>query len=167
MKRSSGVLLGTVAAALLLAGCNNNSNGGTPPTSGPNCGGPANQMEVLYPRPNAGAVPPTANIIYVAFNGALPSGNQYDLISNQSNGAAPQYSVNQAGQPVNGSGSGFFSVSASQIPSPHATPTFSNPVYMATGFPTPFGPLDTIQLYWNDFGTQCTPNVVVSSFTTK
>ncbi|MBV8332854.1 MAG: hypothetical protein JO029_09900 [Candidatus Eremiobacteraeota bacterium] len=166
MKRSTRALAG-FAAATLLAACNNNNNGGVSPTPGPGCGNPPYNMEVLYPKPNAPKVPPTAQVFYVAVSQALPSGNQYDFWVVPSTGS-PQYSVNQNGQPViNQPGSGFFSVNASQIPFPHANPTFSNPQYYATGVPYPIGPLTTVNLVWNDYGTGCNPNVIVSSFSTK
>ena len=167
MKRSIGVVAGTVAAAVLLAACNNNnSNNPVVPTPGPNCNGPANSMQVLYPKPGTGSAPPTTQIIYVATNAALVSGNQYDFVASQSNGST-QYTINSGGAPVSASGSGFQSVSASQIPSPHANPSFPNPVYYATILQYPAGPLQTVNLYWNDYGTQCNPNVLVASFTTK
>jgi hypothetical protein len=171
MKRSSGAFLGAIAAAALLTGCNNNNNGGfpPPPTTGPGCGTPPYDMEVLYPKPNAAAIPPGVSAVYVAFNNSLSAGNQYDLRTVDSTGTF-RYTVNASGQPVTGAGSGFTPVSASQIPAPHANPTYPNPVYYVTYFQAnygPIGPLTTVNMYWNDYGTNCTPNVIVSSFSTK
>jgi hypothetical protein len=167
MKRSIGVLFGTLAAAAVLAACNNNNNGGiNPPTPGPNCGpGPAS-LEQLYPKPNARGVSPNVAGVVIAVSSPLPSGNMFDFQVVQSNGSV-SYTSNTNGGPVYGPGSGFYSISASQIPNPHATPTYPNPVYYATSFTIPIGPLQTVNLYWNDAGTQCTPNVVVGSFSTK
>ena len=165
MKRTTRALVG-LAAAVFLAACNNNNNGGTPPTTGPNCPNPPYNLEVLYPKPNALRVNPAVQVFYVATSQALPNGNQYDFIVQQSNGTN-QFSVNTQGQPVNGAGSGFFSVSASQIPFPHANPTFPNPQYYASGVPYPIGPVQTVNLIWNDYGTQCNPNTTVSTFSTK
>lgn len=166
MKRSTSAVAGLIAA-VLLAACNNNNNGGIiGPTPGANCPNPPYQLEVLYPKPNAGKAPPTTQVFYVAFNQALPNGNQYDFISQQSNGSN-QFSVNTNGQPVNGAGSGFYTVNSSQIPFPHANPTYANAHYYATAVPYPIGPLQTVNLIWNDYGTQCNPTNIVSSFTTK
>jgi hypothetical protein len=167
MKRSIGVFLGAIAAAATLAACNNsNNNPGTPPGTGTNCGNPAKNMEVIYPKPNAKSVPPNVGGVIVAFNGSLPSGNMYDLWINQSNGNS-QYTVNSNGGPVYGPGSGFYTIKASQIPSPHANPTFANPSYYATNFSSPIGPAQAVNVYWNDAGINCNPNVIVSSFRTK
>jgi hypothetical protein len=166
MKRSIGVIIGTLAAAVSLVACNNNSSTSPIPTpNGTNCGNPANNMEVLYPIPNGKAAPNVGGVV-VAFDQTLPSGNQYDLWINQSNGSA-QYTVNQNGAPVYGMGSGFYSISVSNIPNPHKNPTFANPVYYATNFTSPIGPAQAVNVYWNDAGLGCNPNVIVSSFRTK
>lgn len=168
MNRSTRALVGLIAA-VLLAACNNNNNNGlgpTPPTIGPNCPNPPFNMEVLYPKPNALNVPPTVNVFYVAFDQPLSAGNQYDFIVSSSNGNQ-QNSTNQNGQPISSPGSGFFSVSSTQIPFPHANPTYANPQYYATEVVSPIGPLQTVNLVWNDVGTNCNPVQIVSSFTTK
>ena len=167
MKRSIGVILGTLAAATLLSACTtNNGNPNVGPTPGTGCAHPPYQMEVLYPKPGAHHISPTVSGVWVATTTALPSGNQYDFLSSQSNSSSPFPTVNQSGQPVSSPGSGFFSVSSTSIPSPHATPTYPNAQYYETLFSNPIGPLVSVNLYWNDYGTNCTPNVVVSSFTT-
>jgi len=167
MKRSIGVFFGTLAAAATLAACNNgNNNNNIPPGTGTNCGQPPFNMEVLYPKPNHRGVPPNVGEVVVAFNQTLPSGNQYDLWANQSNGQA-QYTTNINGGPVYGPGSGFTTVQESKIPIPHATPTYANPKYYLTLFPQPVGPAQAVNLYWNDAGLNCSPNVIVSSFSTK
>jgi hypothetical protein len=153
MKRSIGILLAGIAAAAL-AGCNNGNNNNPIPTPGPGCGNPPYQLQVLYPRPGAHNVPPTVAGVYVSTNTALPSGNQYGFVASQSNSYSQDTVVP------------FSSVSASSIPSPHAKPTYSNPHYYFEPFLTAIGPTITVQLYWNDQGTNCTPNVIVSSFTT-
>lgn len=169
MKRSMRVFVGAVAAALTLAACNNGNNGNNiPPGGGTNCGSPPYNMEVLYPKPNAKKVAPNIGGVVVAFNKALPSNNQYDLIANQSNGQI-QYTTNVSGGPVYGPGSGFTTIAYSKIPSPHANATYPNPQYYVTLFQPnkPIGPAQAVNLYWNDAGLACNPNVIVSSFTTK
>jgi hypothetical protein len=165
MKRSIGVLFATIAAAAILAGCNNGNNNNIPPGTGTNCGNPANNMEVLYPKPN-GKVSPNVGGVVVAFNGSLPGGNLYDLWVNQSNGQS-QFTQSGNGGPIYGPGSGFYSINANQIPNPHANPTYPNPVYYATNFTNVIGPAQAVNLYWNDAGLNCNPNVIVSSFRTK
>lgn len=167
MKRSIGVIVGALAAAVTLAACNNGSNNNNiPPGGGTNCGSPPHNMEVLYPKPNAGKVAPNVGGVVVAFNQPLPSGNQYDLWVNQSNGQA-QYTVDNNGFPIYGMGSGFYKFNSSKIPTPHANPTYPNAVYYATNLTKPLGPAQAVNLYWNDAGLACTANVIVSSFTTK
>lgn len=165
MKRSIGVLFGAVAAAVSLAACNNGNNNSIPPGTGTNCGSPPYQAEVLYPIPN-GKVPPNVGGVVVAFSKALPSVNSYDLWVNQSNGAS-QFTSNINGGPVYGPGSGFTTIAYSKIPSPHAKATYPNPQYYLTLFNNPIGPSQAVNLYWNDAGLNCSPNVIISSFKTK
>lgn len=166
MKRSIGVFIGAIAAAVSLAACNNgNNNPGTPPGTGTNCGNPPYNMEVLYPIPN-GKVSPSIGGVVVAFNKTLPSGNQYDLWVNQSDGSS-QFTSNVNGGPVYGPGSGFTTVAYSKIPLPHAKASYPNPQYYLTLFNNPIGPAQAVNLYWNDAGLNCSPNVIVSSFRTK
>ena len=167
MKRSIGVFLGTVAAAATLAACNNgNNNSNIPPGTGTNCGSPPYQMEVLYPKPNARKVAPNIGGVVVAFNHPLPNNNQYNLWVNQSNGSS-QFTSNNNGGPIYGPGSGFTSINASQIPAPHANPTYPNASYYATNFSNIIGPATAVNLYWNDAGLNYSPNIIVSSFSTK
>jgi hypothetical protein len=168
MKRSLSVFLGTLATAAMLAGCNNGSSSATP-TAGPPCGAAPYQMEVLYPIPGSSRVTPDVGIpptqVFVATTTALPGGNQYDFQVSQSNGSV-QLSVNNAGQPVASTGSGFYATTLAAIPSPHVTPSYPSPVYYATNFQYPVGPLQTVSLMWNDAGTGCTPNITLATFTT-
>jgi hypothetical protein len=83
----------------------------------------------------------------------------------QSSGTV-QLSVNNAGQPVASTGSGFYATTAAAIPPNHVTPSYPNPIYYATNFQFPVGPLQTVSLMWNDAGSGCTPNITVATFTT-
>lgn len=161
MKRLTGIIT-TLSAGALLAACNGTVYGPGPgPSSGPggNCGGPANQMEVLYPKENAKVGTGLGNV-YVSTKGALPPSNQFDFFLQQSNGTST-FTGN------------FAPVSESQIPNPHAKPTYSNPSYYATAIAGPYGtqpflsPGQSVTLLWNDGGRNCTPHSVVSSFRTK
>ncbi|MGA8534060.1 MAG: hypothetical protein WB615_08130 [Candidatus Tumulicola sp.] len=151
MQKSIGILFATALTAGLMAGCSN-SNGNNNNGFGTNCGGPPNGFQILYPRNNAGKVPPNnANAIYVAAKPALVVGNSYNFFVVQSNGN--QQFTSQ------------FATYNGSIPSPHNTPVAGSTVYV-TYPPNPIGPLQSANLYWNDGGTGCTPNVIVSSFTT-
>ncbi len=156
MKTSIGAIFAAAAAAGLLVGCNGN-NVSTPPGTGQNCGGPpsSNQLEVLYPIPNSKKAPANLGNIYVATKGALPPSNLFNFYLVQENG----------GSTFTGT---FATISQSQIPNPHAKPTYSNPTYYASSLPPSYviGPNQTVNLYWNDGGTGCTPHVLVSTFTT-
>jgi hypothetical protein len=155
MKNSIGVLFAILAGAGLLAACNNGTVA-APPGTGSNCGGPPNQLEVLYPAPNARHVSDALGNIFVSTKGNLPPSNQFNFLLSQSNGASTFTSL-------------FQGTSASQVPSPHATPSYSNPTYYVTSLPASYiiGPSQTVNVYWNDGGTGCTPHFLVSSFKTK
>jgi hypothetical protein len=159
MKKSIGALSALAAAAGLLTGCNGaNNNFPTPPGTGTNCGGPpsANNLEVLYPKPGARNAPGALGNVYVSTKGQLPPSNSFNFLLVQSNGAQTFTSF-------------FFGISKSQIPTPHANPTYSNPVYYASSLPSSYfiGPSQTVNLFWNDAGTGCTPHALVSSFKTS
>jgi len=165
MNKSIGALLILGLSAAVIAGCNSSSPYYAPtpgPPSGP-CNGPANSMEVLYPIPGSKNAPSTLNNIYVSTSPALPPSNSFNFELMTNNPALPPSFYTGV----------FFGISESQIPTPHKSPTYPNPIYYAT---TIFGPsappsyslgLDTtVVAYWNDGGTNCVPNVKVTSFTT-
>ncbi len=163
MKKSIGALF---AAATILAACNgNNAIGpGPSPTSGPtgNCGGPpsSNQLEVLFPIPGTRKAPPALGNIYVSTKGALPPSNQFNFYLSQSNGSSTFTGL-------------FTAISGSQIPSPHATPSYPNPTYYASAIAGPYGssyiigPAQAVSLFWNDGGRNCVPHYLVATFRTK
>ncbi len=157
MKKSIGALVALLSVAGALAACNSNGGGGsTPPGVGTNCGGPPNQLEVLYPIPNTKKAPVALANVYVATKGQLPSNNSFNFYLVQSNGVSTFTSL-------------FYGISKSQIPSPHATPSYSNAIYYASALPPSYviGPNQAVSLLWNDGGTGCTPHTLVSSFSTK
>jgi hypothetical protein len=162
MKKSIGAILGL---ASILAACNgsNNSVIGPGPTPGPpsgNCGGPPNQLEVVYPIPGTRKAPPSLANIYVATKGALPPSNQFNFFLSQSNGASTFTGP-------------FVAISESQVPTPHATPGYSNPSWYASAIAGPYGsgyiigPAQAVTLLWNDGGRNCIPHFEVASFRTK
>ena len=155
MNKSIGALF-LIAIAGALVACNGNTVT-TPPGTGSNCGGPpaSNKLQVLYPIPSSSNAPATLSNIYVSTKGTLPPNNLYNLYLVGSNGGSTFTSQ-------------FFGVNPSKIPTPHATPSYSNPTYYATSLPPsfPVSPSTTYNIYWNDGGTGCTPHVLVSTFTT-
>jgi hypothetical protein len=139
-----------IAAILLLTACNNNSNNNNN-GFGTNCGGPPSGFQLLHPINGSSKVNPAIPGIFVATSGALPIGNQYNFLLVQSSGAQQFTST--------------FAHYSGAIPSPHASPPPGSTIY-ETVIPQPIGPLQSSNLYWNDGGTGCTPNVIVGSFTT-
>ena len=161
MQKSIGVLFVLVTGAGILAACNGyGSTPSAPPGTGTNCSGPPNQLEVVYPIPGTRKAPPGLANIYVATKGALPPSNSYDFFLSQSNGATTFTGL-------------FAPVNASQIPTPFATPSYSNPTYYASALAGPYGssyvigPDQAVSLFWNILGTGCSPHTLVSSFKTK
>ncbi len=141
------------AAAAALAACNgtNYSNVYVGPTPGPPCVLPST-FTAIYP-PNNSTVPASVTAVYVA--------------SQQSNLATGN--LGTAVQPPNGlpayQGGAFAKVTASQIPSPHATPGFSNPIYYASSI----GGLvagATYQIGFNNTSSGCQATLFLT-FTTR
>jgi hypothetical protein len=155
MRQSIGVLFALTLAGGLLAACNSGNNS-VPPGTGTACGNPPNQLELLEPIPGSRNANPALGALYVATKGPLPPSNQYNFQIVQSNGSSTYTST-------------FYSISASQIPSPSATPSYPNPTYYATSLPSSYiiGPGQSVSLLWNDGGTGCTPRSQVASFRTK
>jgi len=161
MKRSIGALFAFVATLATLAACNGYSSGpSAPPGTGSNCSGPPNQLEVLYPIPGTRKAPAALGNIYVATKGKLPPSNSYDFFLSQSNGASTYTGL-------------FGPINPSQIPTPHATPSYSGATYYASAIAGPYGssyiigPDQAVTLLWNVLGSGCTPHTEVASFHTK
>jgi hypothetical protein len=165
MKKSIGALFALFATAGMLAACNGNTYGPGPgPTTAPsgNCGGPpsSNQLEMLYPIPGTRKAPAALGNIYVSTKGALPPSNSFNFYLSQSNGASTFTGL-------------FTAISASQIPTPHAKPSYSNPTYYASAIAGPYGssfiigPNQAVSLFWNDGARDCVPHFLVASFRTK
>jgi hypothetical protein len=160
MKKSMGATLALFAVAGVLAACNGGSNNSVPPGTGSNCGGPPNHLEVLYPIPGSRKAPPALANVYVSTAGQLPPSNQFNFLLSQSNG----------GQTFTGL---FTGISQSQIPQPHASPSYKNAVYYASAIAGPYGsgyiigPNQAVSLFWNDGGTGCNPHSLVSTFKTR
>lgn len=160
MKKSLRPLAVLISTAALLTACNGANNVSAPPGTGTNCGGPPNSLEVLYPIPGSRNAPPALGNVYVSTKGQLPPSNSFNFFLSQSNG----------GQTFTGPFSG---ISLSQIPTPHAKPSYPHAIYYASSISGPsgtgyiIGPRQAVTLFWNDAGTGCTPHFKVSSFSTK
>jgi hypothetical protein len=142
--------IAAAAAMTLLTGCNNNSSNNNN-GFGQNCGGPVNGLQVIHPINGSSHVNPAIQAVYVAANATLPVGNQYNFFLVQSSGAQQYTST--------------FAHYTGPIPKPYTSPPPGSTIYQ-TVIPQPVGPLQSVNLYWNNGGTGCTPNVIVSSFTT-
>ena len=98
--------------------------------------------------------------IYVSTKGALPPSNQFNFFLSQSNGSSTFTGL-------------FGTINPSQIPGPHATPSYPNPTYYASviaglyGSSYIIGPDQAVALFWNDGGRNCIPHFQVASFKTK
>ncbi|HEY2475269.1 MAG TPA: hypothetical protein VGI19_10755 [Candidatus Cybelea sp.] len=160
--KQSLVALVFISFAAVLTACNGNNSVTAPPGTGTNCGGPpsANQVEVLFPRPNSRNAPSNVGNIYIASKGQLAPNNSWNFLLVQSNG----------GQTFTGP---FTGISKSSLPPGSASPTYPNAVYYASAIAGPYGsgyiigPNQSVSLFWNDGGTGCTPHFLVSSFRTK
>jgi hypothetical protein len=156
MNKLIGAFTAILTAAIVLSACNGGNGSGPAPAPTGNCGGPPNQLEVLFPIPNSTGAPDALGNIYVSTKGALPPSNGFNFFLVQSNG----------GSTFTGN---FAQIGQGQIPNPHASPSYSNPVYYQSSLPPSYiiGPAQSVSLFWNNGGTNCNPHFLVSSFTTK
>jgi hypothetical protein len=153
MKKALFSLFASIVAAGALAACNSGGSSSTPGT-GTNCGGPPTTFQMIYPVPNSSGAPSGIQQLYFASSKALPSGSSYGF-----------YIFGPAGQ-VGLFSSQYAQISLSQIPTPRATPSFSNPVYYAANYaPYTLQSGSTYNVYWNDLGSGCSPNVQITGGT--
>jgi len=144
------------AAAAVLAACSSGPSY-TVPTPGPTCS-PATTVQMIYPVPGATGVPDAPQQIVFAVASPLPS--SWNLFLNTAD------TLNATGY-QGYTGAGFETISAGQVPSPSATPSFSNPTYQSV---TLAGALVSKATYWvwvNNTATNCTPSGPLGSFTTQ
>lgn len=152
------LLFGSIilAAAAALAACSSGPTY-TAPTPGPTCS-PGTTVQMIYPIPGATGVPDAPQ--QIAFAVASPLPNSWNLFLNVTDtlGATGYQGF---------TGAGFETIAAGQVPSPSATPSFSNATYQSV---TLGGALASKTTYWvwiNNQATNCTPNGPVGSFTTE
>jgi hypothetical protein len=142
---------GVAALSVLVAACNGYNNN---PNVGPTyCGNPAH-IVLVYPAPNATGVPNTIGIIYVAAPQSLGSSTTYALAL-----------LGPAGSGENTNP--FTAVAASAVPTPSASPSFSNPHYYQSTLTAPLSPSTEYAVQFNDTANFCTPNVSLGDFTTQ
>ena len=137
--------------AIAFAAC-----GGSPTTSatpGPTCA-PNTTVQLIYPIPGATGVPDAPQQIVFAVGTALSS-NWDAYIAPNSNGNNGGYTNT------------LQTITASQIPSPHATPSFANPVYQSVTLSASLAPpTGTTWYVWlNNLAGNCTPLGPLGSFT--
>lgn len=131
-----------LAAAMALAACSG-SGGITIPGSGSCLFSGLTQL--IYPIPGATNVPDAPQQIVFATSQLFPSGFDV-LISSDSN-------PNNA---VNGTAAFFQRIQVSQVPSPSASLTISNPFYESAALTASF-PHGTYYVFLNDSRVSCTP----------
>ncbi len=154
--RNLFVVSALATCALAFAACGGNG-GVVNPTPGPTCS-PGTTVQMIYPIPGATGVPDAPQQIVFAVASPLP--NFWNLyISNASNGNGS----------VNGyTNAGMQTITAGQVPSPSATPSFANPVYQSVTLSGALTPAATTWYVWiNDTNGNCTPAGPVGSFTTQ
>lgn len=139
--------------AVAFAACGGGGNTITNPTPGPTCA-PGTTVQLIYPIPGATGVPDAPQQIVFAVGTALSSNWDAYL--------APNSSGNNGGYT-----NALQTITASQIPSPSATPSFANPVYQSVTLGTSLAPPTGVTWYvWiNNTAGNCTPLGPLGSFT--
>lgn len=139
------------AAALALAACNNGNATPAVPTPGPTCQPPAGtQTALVYPAPDATAVPDNFGRIIIGASPALPS--SWDVVVSTVLAVTPGQTFQPAPSP---------------LPTPNATPSFANPVYQSSSFGGLSFRGEVVKVYLNNTGTNCTPLGPIGQFTTQ
>jgi hypothetical protein len=147
-------------AALMAAGCGGNSGGTSfsAPTPGPTCAANEN-VQMIYPVPGATAVPDNPQQLVFAMPSALP--DNWDAYINTSN----TYSQSSGGL----TSAGLETITAAQLPSPHATPNAGNVVYQSITLAGGLSSGTTYYIWLNNVTNagNCTPLGPLGSFTTQ
>lgn len=122
------------------------------PTPGPTCNPGNVQSALVYPAPNATAIPDVFGQVIIGSTAALPAAWNVVLVD--------------ANSPF-GVGGGTFTTPATPFPQPTATPAFANPVYQSSSFAGGNFPGEVVHVYLNNTGTNCTPLGPIGQFTTQ
>jgi hypothetical protein len=140
---------GVLAFAVLAAGCGGYNNNYGPTY----CGNPSH-IVLIYPAPGASAIPSTIGAVYVAAPIGLGGSTSYGATIVGPGGGSENTNT-------------FTSVQQSAIPTPAATPSFSNPHYYQATLTAPLAPATEFEVYFNDTANFCQPNVALGGFTTQ
>lgn len=125
------------------------------------------QYSLVYPVPSSTGNPTSLAQVVVATSGTLPptwmSGNGWDVELNYTaTGAYPGHAL----------GGDFATIAPSAIPTPNATPSFSNPSYFTSTFSyaananTPLPPGTSITATLNNLNSSFYPGVTIGTFST-
>jgi len=149
-------LFGTAVAALALAACGGGGSSPTP-TTPPLCAIPGGTVQMVYPIPNATAVTDALQQVVFAVSTPLPANTWNAFLSSSTslNNVFAQ-TVATAAQ-----------ISASQVPSPAATPSFANPVYESITFVNALPSATAVSIFLNNATSSCTPTGPIGTFTTR
>jgi len=148
--RAFSYALGGLALAATLAACSGFNTSVPRPPAPTTCVVPAGvQTQLIYPVPGATSVPDNPQQIVFATSAALPS---WDAVLTGANQA--YY------------GNAFVQISAGQVPSPSATPSFANPIYESSTLASGLTANTVMSVYLNDLSSSCIPVSTNASFTT-
>lgn len=153
--RNLFVVSALATCALAFAACGGGSPGLSNPTPGPTCS-PGTTVQLIYPIPGATGVPDAPQQIAFAVGTALNS-NWNVYLNNASNGNGTL-----GGQTVP-----LQTITAGQVPSPSATPSFANPVYQSVTLQGSLNAATTWYVWINNTAGNCTPLGPLGSFTTQ
>ena len=151
--RSIAAWIGTAALAFGLAACGQLTGGVPTPSNPVTCVLPTGvQVQLLYPIPGATAVPDAPQQIVFAISTPLPTWGVAVLPPGNSNGIY---------------GAVFQTITAGQVPSPSATPSFASPIYVSSTLSSSLPAASLIGVYLNNLNSDCLPVTAGASFTTQ
>ncbi|MDQ2992081.1 MAG: hypothetical protein M3R30_04580 [Candidatus Eremiobacteraeota bacterium] len=143
---------GTALLAFTLAACSSLRNNIPTPPAPATCVLPSGvQTQLLYPIPGATAVPDAPQQIVFAISSPLPNWGAAVLPS-----ASPGIY-----------GAAFQTITAGQVPTPSATPSFASPIYVSSALPGSLPPNSLIAVFLNNLASNCSPVTAAASFTTQ
>jgi|SRR5579872_1968690 len=155
-KHVFGTLI-AAAAVVALAACNNYNQPTTIQTPGPACPVPSGTF-MVFPAPNATAVPDATTSVYFSEPTPLPANNQFQLVVSSNTNSALYGAQGSSIPPV--------SVAASALPANSATPPYANPTYYVVTVPPLIG-ATSFTVFWNDSFTNCSATAPIGSFSTQ
>lgn len=145
-----------VLSSAALAGCGGSGTTIVSATPGPTCA-PGGTVQMVYPIPGATSVPDNPQQLVFAVSTALP--NTWDAaIGTSASLSSAFYTV-----------AGVETISASQVPTPAATPSFASPTYQSVTLAGGLAAATTYYVWLNNLtaANNCTPLGPLGSFTTQ